>query len=266
MDTKTHRPRWEARGVNPLHLIHKWSIEHPYVIIAFYFAVLVCAAIAIKGYLPRRFMPYVESPMIGVVSMMPGLSAEEMELYISKPIEEQMVNIKDVHYIRSTSQDGFSIVSIEFYYGIDMKKSLFDVQALMNVVQANLPATGANLKPSWVLAIDPLNIPVVTLSLQGDKARGWDMLKLREFADNDVVNRLKTVPDVYSVVPFGGYRRQLQVVVDRQKLAAYGLSILEVRNAIDRHNVSRPGGTITSGPDEAIVRFDTRAQDAETVR
>ena len=265
MDKKVPRPRYEVRGPSALHMIHKWSIEHPYVVLAFYFAVLVCAVIAIKSYLPRRFMPYVESPMVGIVTMMPGLSAEEMEIYISKPIEEQMVNVKNVHYIRSTSQDGFSIVSIEFNYGVDMQKALFDVQALMNVTQANLPATGANLKPSWVLPIDPLNIPVVTLSLQGDKAKGWDMLRLREFADNDVVNRLKTVPDVYSVVPFGGYRRQLQVVVDRQKLAAYGLSILDVRNAIDRHNVSRPGGTITSGPDESIVRFDTRAQNAEMV-
>ena len=48
-----------------------------------------------------------------------------------------------------------------FNYGVDMKKALFDVQALMNVVQANLPATGANLKPSWVVPVDPLNLPVL---------------------------------------------------------------------------------------------------------
>ena len=84
-------------------------------------------------------MPYVESPMVGVVSMMAGLSAEEMEIYFSKPIEERMVDLKNVHFVRSTSQEGFSIVSIEFWYGTDMKKALFDVQSLMNVVQADLP-------------------------------------------------------------------------------------------------------------------------------
>ncbi|MCS6858860.1 MAG: efflux RND transporter permease subunit, partial [Abditibacteriales bacterium] len=266
MATPVHRPRYETRGLTALHMIHKWSIEHPYVVLAFYFAMLVCAVIAIRFYLPRRFMPYVESPMVGIVTMMPGLSAEEMELYVSKPIDEAMVNIKNVRFIRSTSQDGFSIVSLECWYGTDMKRVTYEVQALMNVVQANLPATGANLKPSWVLPIDPLNLPVLIVSLRGDKDKGWDMLKLREFADNEVVNRLKTVTDVQSVVPFGGYRRQLQVIVDREKLAAYGLSILDVRNAIDRHNVSRPGGTLTSGAEEAIVRLDTRAVDAETVR
>ncbi|MCC6442479.1 MAG: efflux RND transporter permease subunit [Armatimonadetes bacterium] len=262
MKDPLHNPRYETRGPTALHMIHKWSIEHPYIVLAFYFAVAVMAVIAIGFYMPRRFMPYVESPMVGVVTMMPGLSAEEMELYISKPIEEGMVNIKNLRYIRSTSQDGFSIVSLEFAYGIDMKKALFDVQSLMNVIQANLPATGANLKPSWVLAIDPLNIPVLALSLHADN---WDPVKLREFADNTVVSRLKTVPDVYSVAPFGGYRRQLQVIVNREKLAAYGLSILDVRNAVDRYNVTRSGGTLTSGPSEAIVRLDTRATDPQVV-
>ncbi len=239
-----------------------WSIDHPYFVIAFYLGVAILSVLAIFFYMPRRMMPYVESPMVGVVTMMPGLSSEEMEIYISKPIEEQLVNVKNLHYIRSTSQDGFSIVSLEFNYGTDMKKALFDVQALMNIIQANLPSTGANLKPSWVVAIDPLNIPVLSLSLTG---KGWDKIKLREFADNEVVNRLKTVPDVYSVVPFGGYRRQLQVVVDRNKLAAYGLSILDVKNSIDKFNVTRPGGTLTSGSRESIIRLDMRAQNAEDI-
>jgi len=243
--------------------IPRWAIEHPYVVIAFYVGNAILAIIAIGFYMPRRFMPYVESPVVGVFTMMPGLSAQEMELYVTKPIEEQMTNIRNVHYLRSSSQDGFSVVSLEFYYGTNMKKALFDVQALMNVVQANLPATSANLKPSWVLAIDPLNLPVLSLSLTG---KGWDPVRLREFADNEVVSRLKQrVPDVYSVMAFGGYRRQLQVIVDRENLGAYGLSILDVRNALDRFNVSRPGGTITSGANESIVRIDTRAQDADMV-
>jgi len=236
--------------------ISKWSIDHPYPVIAFYAGVVILSVLAIGRFMPRRMMPYVESPMVGIVSMMPGLSAEEMETYISKPIEEQMVNVKHLRYLRSVSQDGFSIVSLEFDYGTDMKKALFDAQSLMNVAQANLPAVGANLKPSWVLAIDPLNLPVLSLSLTGDER--WSKDRLRELADNEIVNQLKTVRNVYSVVPFGGYRRQLQVVVDRNKLAAYGLSITAVRDGIDRFNVAKPGGTLTSGPNEAIVRLDSK--------
>ena len=118
---------------------------------------------------------------------------------------------------------------------------------------------GANFKPSFVVPIDPLNLPVVSLSLRGDPAKGWDEARGREFADNTVINRLKAVPNVYSVVPFGGYRRQMQVTVDREKLASYKLSILDVKDAIERFNVTQPGGTLTNGPDDAIVRVDSRA-------
>src|SRR5207247_11292596 len=117
----------------------------------------------------------------------PVLSAPEMDLYVSKPVEEQIINVKNLHYIRSTSQDGFSIVTLEFNYGVDLKRALFDVQALMNVVQANLPSTGANLKPSWVLPVDPLNLPVLSLSLTGAADKGWTPDRLREFPHNVVL-------------------------------------------------------------------------------
>lgn len=265
-DTPQTRPASNPpHRMNALHTIHKWSIEHPYAVIAFYVAMIGLAYTAITGTLPRRFAPYVESPQIGVVTMMPGLSAQEMELYVSNPIEQQMVNVKGLKSVRSNSQNGFSIVTLEFPYGSDMQKALTDVQALMNVTQSMLPSTGANMKPSWVVPIDPLNLPVLTLSLHGDPKQGWDLARVREFADNTVINRFKTVPSVYSVVPFGGYRRQMQVVVDREKLAAYKLSILDVRNAIDRSNVTRPAGTLTNGAQEGIVRVDTRARNAQDV-
>lgn len=250
------------KRLNALHMIHRWSIEHPYAVIAFFVALIVMAVIAIRE-LPRRFAPYVESPMIGIVTMMPGLSAQEMELTISKPIEEQMVNLKGVRYVRSTSQDGYSLVALEFPYGTNMQRAITDVQSLMNVVQSNLPPTSANLKPSYVIGIDPLNLPVLTLSLRGDKSKGWSMESVREFADNTAIQRFKAVPNVFSVVPFGGYRRQMQVIIDRDKLAAYGLSILDVRNAIDRANIGTSAGTITDRGREAIVRIETRAKTAQ---
>ena len=242
--------------------ISRWSIEHPYIVIAFYLGVALLSVLVIFFQMPRRMMPYVESPIVGVVSMMPGLSAEEMEIYFSKPIEERMVDLKNVHFVRSTSQEGFSIVSIEFWYGTDMKKALFDVQSLMNVVQADLPVTGSNLKPSWVLAIDPLNIPVLTLAVTGE---GYDRVQLRTLVENEVVNRLKTVKDVYSVAPFGGQKLQMQVVVDRDRLAAYKMTLLDLKNAVDMQNLSRPAGTLTYQDREVLVRSDFRARAPEEV-
>jgi HAE1 family hydrophobic/amphiphilic exporter-1 len=236
------------------------------VVISFYVAIVILAVyVVFGGVMPRRMMPYVESPMVGIVSMMPGLSANEMETYISKPIEERMTDIRGARYIRSTSQDGLSIVTLEFPYGSDIKKATTDVQSLMNAVQADLPQTGANLKPSWVLPIDPLNLPVLTLSLTGDAAQGWTSTRLRQFAENQVVASMKQVDDVQSVQVYGGEKRQMRVTVDRDKLAAYGFSILDVRTGIDKNSVAAPAGTLTAGPNETGVRIDTLAASPQAV-
>lgn len=79
------------------------------------------------------------------------------------------------------------------------------------------------------------------------------------------MDRLNQVEDVQSVYIFGGYRRQLQVIVDREKLASYGLSILQVRDAIDRNNVSKGAGVLTKGDREILVRTDQRALSPHTV-
>src|SRR5574342_1421836 len=242
--------------------ISRWSIEHPYIVIAFYLGVGLLSVLVIFFQMPRRMMPYVESPMVGIVSMMPGLSAEEMEIYFSKAIEERMVDLKNVHFVRSTSQEGFSIVTVALWYGTDMKKALFDVQSLMNVVQADLPMTGSNLKPSWVLAIDPLNIPVLTLAMTGE---GYDPVQLRTLAENEIVNKLKVVKDVYSLVPLGGQKLQMQVIVDRERLAAYKMSLLDLKNMLDMQTQSRPAGTLTYKDRETLVRSDFRARAPEEV-
>ena len=255
-------PKLGGRGFN----VSAWSIEHPWVVVSFYSAVVLLALWAVfGGVMPRRMMPYVESPLIGIVTMQPGLSAQEMETYISKPIEERMTDIRGARYIRSTSQDGLSIVSLEFPYGTDMKKAQADTQSVMNAAQADLPQTGANLKPSWVLPIDPLNIPVLSVSVTGDAGQGWTPTALRAFAENEGVSALKQVPDVQSVEVYGGVKRQMRVVVDRNKLAAYGYSVLDVRDAIDKNSVAKPAGIITSGGNESIIRVADLAQNAAAV-
>ncbi len=244
----------------------RWSVDHPHTVAAFFIAMLILGWLAIQHGMPRRLMPYVESPLIGIVTESSGRSAEEMEKYFSTPIEQRMTNISGVRFIRSVSQDGFSLVTLEFAYGANMQRAQTDVQSLLNIVQADLPATGANLKPSWVLRVDPLNLPVLTLSLTGDRQKGWSLARLRELADNEVLNRLKRAhPNIYTVSTFGGHRRQLQIVIDGPKLAAYGLSALDIREALDKTNLAKSGGAITDSTSETIIQVDSLLDSAESV-
>ncbi|WP_218079522.1 efflux RND transporter permease subunit [Anthocerotibacter panamensis] len=242
--------------------IPRWSIGNPVLVVALYVGILALAVLALVARLPVRMMPYIQSPLIAVVTMAPGSSAEEVETYLSKPIEQRMSVLDGVRYVRSSSQQDMSLVTIQFAWGQDIQRSVMAVQSVMKSAEGDLPLDGFNTRSYWVLPIDPLNRPVLTLALRGD---GWDPVRLRDFADNTLVDRLKQVAEVQAVSIFGGYRRQIQIVVDRQKLSAYGLSALQVRDAIDRNNLSKGAGVLTRGDEEILVRSDARALTAQAI-
>lgn len=235
--------------------LSQWAIEHSFLVFAFYIAVIFASWFSVTSVLPKRMMPYVESPLIGVATNVPGLSALEVETYISKPIEERMVHIPNIRFIRSTSQEGFSMVSLEFPYGADMEKAFVDVQALMQVVKDDLPTPGANFRSSWVVPIDPLNIPIITLGLTSNH---WNPVALKEFADNEVVNRLKTLPNIQSVFSFGGKKRQIQVVFKRESLEAHQLKITDIKRILDENKISTSGGYVLNQKQEHIIRLDQK--------
>ncbi|MDQ6929438.1 MAG: efflux RND transporter permease subunit [Candidatus Eremiobacteraeota bacterium] len=237
--------------------IASWSLRNPYAVIALYTALVLGAIAAALFFLPTRMMPYVQSPLISVITMTPGYAPREVETYFSKPIEQRMTDLKGVRFIRSISQRDLSIVTLQFQYGADMQRALVDVQQLVKQSEGDLPYDRANLKPSYVIPVDPLNTPVLQLSVRGAR---WDPVQLRQFVANDVVSDLKTVPGVQQILPFGGLQRQLQVIADRGALASDGLSLLDVRDALDKQNASASGGTITGGSRETLVRGDQRVQ------
>ncbi|MGB7380028.1 MAG: efflux RND transporter permease subunit, partial [Rivularia sp. (in: cyanobacteria)] len=243
------------------YFLTRWSIKNPVVLAALYIGILVLATLTLF-LLPVRMMPYVQSPLVAIVTMAPGSSPAEVETYISKPIEQRLTVLDGVRFIRSSSQQDMSLVSVQFEWGGDIDNAVQEVQSVMTAAEGDLALDGINTRSYWVLPIDPLNRPVLTLALRGE---GWDPVRLREFADNTLVDRLTQVRDVQAVSIFGGYRRQLQIIVDRQKLAAYGLSILQVRDAIDANNVSQGAGVLTRGDSEILVRTDERALNARQV-
>jgi HAE1 family hydrophobic/amphiphilic exporter-1 len=239
--------------------IPAWALANPFAVVAVYVGIVAAAIGAALYVLPLRMMPYVESPLIAVVTMAPGYAPQEVETYFSKPIEERMTDLHGVRFIRSISQRDLSIVTLQFPYGTDIRRALVDVQQLAKQAEGDLPYDRANLKPSYVIPVDPLNTPVLSLSVTG---AGWDPVALRQFVANDVVRSLKGVEGVQQVVPFGGLQRQVQVIVDRDAAAAQGLSLLDVREALDRQNANASGGTLTGGAWESVVRGDDRARDA----
>lgn len=229
----------------------KFAIEHPILMIPVFLTIIGGGLIAYTR-IPIELQPYVDSPTVGIIITYPGVSAEDMETYFARPIEQKMSVLDDVTFIRSNSQEGRTEVLIGFPYeetNITEKKTA--VQTLLTSMLSELPIDPVNTNNPWVVHVDAQNVPILDLNWRRD---GWDEVRLREFVDNTIRDVMEAVPGVQSAVPFGGKRRQVQVVVDRNKLAAYGLSILDIRRAIDQTNLSRSAGRLVSNQGDILVR------------
>ena len=235
----------------------KWSIENPLMVIVLTLTIIGGGVYAYFN-LPVELQPYLESPVVGIITRYPGVSAEDMETYITRPIEQRMGLLDDVRWIRSTSQEGRSEVAVEFNYGTDMKKNLITVQTLVNQLLNELPIDKDITTNPWVVHIDSSNVPILDLNISRN---GWDEVRLREFVENNMKDRFERIPGVQSAIPYGGKTRQVQILVDRDRLAAHGLSLLDIKRAVDSANFSRSGGRIINREYEFLVRTDERVRD-----
>lgn len=240
-----------------LYNLPKFAVENPLVMIAVFLALFIGGYISFRK-LPVELQPYVESPVVGVIINFPGVSAEDMETYFSRPIEQKMSVINDVLWIRSHSQEGRSEVAIGFDYFTDIQAKKTEVSTLLSNMLNELPLDKDNTTNPWVVHIDAQNVPILDLFIERP---GWDEIRLREFVDNLMRDRFEMIQGVQSAIPYGGKRRLVLIEVDRNKLAAYNFSILDVKRAIDDTNLSRSGGRLVQENRDILVRVDHRIED-----
>jgi HAE1 family hydrophobic/amphiphilic exporter-1 len=236
------------KGMN----LPRWAVENPFLT-----GMISVAMIAVGLYAlattPIELQPYLESPVVGIVISFPGMSAEDLATFFAEPIEKRVGVIRGVQTIRSTSQEGRTEIAMVFPYGTDMKRTLADTESLVNSFLNDIPQDTANATIPWVVHIDKANMPIIDFAVTRP---GANAVRMREFADNTLRDKFERLPGVQSVIVYGGQRRQIKINVDRTKLAAYGLSILDVRNHVDMFSVSRAAGRITNAHGDWIVRVN----------
>ncbi len=202
--------------------------------------------------IPQRMVPRIPTPNIGVVTKFPGMSAEDMERYITRPLEKRLQIAGGVQYILGVSQQGYSKIVVYFRYDVELEKKRQEIKNLLDVVANELPRAGANQTVPRVIHVDRQNVPLIQFAVRRD---GYDRSRLKELLDNVILTQFQKIAGVQAAWTFGGPDRQVQVVVDRNKLAAYGFSILEVRRALDAANFDRGGGPLLDGEREIQVRI-----------
>ena len=212
--------------------------------------VLIIILFGIVGYtsLGVREYPSVDNPIISVSASYPGANAEVIENQITEPLEQQINGIPGIRSLSSVSQYGMSRITVEFELSVDLETAANDVRDKVSRAQRMLPR---DCDPPTVSKADADAMPILMVALHSDKR---SLLELSEIADLVVKEQLQTIQDVSSVMIWGEKRYCMRLWLDPVKMSGYGITPMDVKNALDRENVELPSGTIEGNTTELEIR------------
>lgn len=208
-------------------------------------------------YLGVREYPAVDPPIVTVSTNYVGANADVIESQITEPLEESINGIAGIRTLTSVSREGRSTITVEFYLETDMEAAANDVRERVSRAQRSLPL---DVEPPIVTKADADSSPIVFLNVSSDTR---PILEVSDIASSRIKERMQTIPGVSAVNVWGEKRYSMRLWMDPAKLAAYQLTPLDVRRALDRENVELPGGRIEGQSVELSVRTLSRLETPE---
>ena len=211
---------------------------------------IIIIIFGIIGYntLGVREYPSVDNPIISVSCSYAGANADVIESQITEPLEQNINGIPGIRSISSVSQQGQCRITVEFELSVDLETAANDVRDKVSRAQRFLPR---DCDPPTVSKADADATPILMIAIQSGNR---SLLELSEIADLTVKEQLQTIPDVSSVQIWGEKRYSMRLWLDPTKLAAHGLTPVDVKNAITNENVELPSGSIEGNSVELTLR------------
>ncbi|WP_315779718.1 MULTISPECIES: CusA/CzcA family heavy metal efflux RND transporter [unclassified Bradyrhizobium] len=221
------------------------AVQRRFLMVGMFVAVLIGGLIAFRQ-LNIEAYPDPTPPMVDIVTQSPGLSAEEIERYITIPIETQVAGIKNLRTIRTISLYGLSDVKLQFSFDYTYDEAL---QQVLNRLSQLSPLPG-NVTPQ----ISPLSAvgEIYRYRLRGPP--GYSVLDLKTLQDWVLQRRFRAVPGVIDVTGWGGKTKTYEIQVDFNKLVANGLTLPQLLQAVGNSNINVGGNTVEIGTQSAVVR------------
>ena len=225
-------------------------------------AIVMSVTIVLFGLLGFSFLgvreyPSLDPPNISVSTSYRGASADVIESQITEPIEAAVNAVDGIRTLTSTSRDGRSTVQAEFDLGTDLERAANDIRDQVSRAARDLPP---DAEPPIVRKADADARPIAGVSVRSDQR---NLLELGRIAQDAFVERLQTIPNVASVDVWGEKTYAMRLWIDPNRLAAYRLSPIDVRDAVVRENVELPSGRIEGDEVELPVRTMSRLDTPE---
>jgi HAE1 family hydrophobic/amphiphilic exporter-1 len=238
-------------------------------------ALLVALAVVAALRLPVALLPDLGYPALTVWTAYPDVPPERVERTVTEPVEEAVAGTEGIERVTARSQLGGSLVELRFGWNTDLDRALLSVREQLNRLGDRLPEAAED---PVVLRVDPSERPIMMIALRGAGSDSsgvrqaavsgggrQDLVRLREVGQEVVARRLEQLSGVARVRVTGGHRREVEVNVDEDRLAALGIGMGAVEAALRRANVSLPGGTLRRGPFRYAVEVSGEFRGVEDI-
>ena len=224
------------------------SIKRPVFTIVINLTIILFGIIG-YSYLGVREFPSIDPAQINVRTNYTGANADIIESQITEPLEKAINSIDGIRNITSSSNQGSSNITIEFKLEKNLEEAANDVRDKVSQAIRSLPQDID--APPVVSKADADSEPIISMTVQSDSK---DVLALSDYAENVIAERLQTIPGVSSVQIWGQKRYSMRIWIDPIKLTSYGVTVQDVRNALERQNVELPSGKLTGSNTELTVK------------
>jgi multidrug efflux pump len=227
--------------------ISELSIKRPVLATVFSLVILLFGLIGFS-YLGVREYPSVDNPIITVSTSYPGANADVIENQITEPLEQNINGIPGIRSLTSVSSQGSSRITVEFELSVPLETAANDVRDKVSRAQRYLPR---DCDPPTVTKADADAMPILMVAVQSDER---SLLEISEIADLTIKEQLQTINNVSAVEIWGEKRYAMRLWLDPVKMAAHGVTTMDVKSSVDRENVELPSGSIEGNTIELSIR------------
>ena len=228
--------------------IANFAVTRPVAVVMRIAALVLLGAICLMR-LPVDLLPNVTLPTVMVLTQWPNVAPEEIEAQVTRPMERAVSSTQGMYQVTSSSNEGSSMVRVQFQWGVDIGQAAVDVMQAVVRAQRSFP-DDPTLQTPLVFKMDPTQMPILVFGVSGVD----DPVKLRTLLDNQVTPMLDAVNGVASATATGGRERAIIVDVDPYRLRAHHLSLGDVMRRIMQENLNLPAGIAKQGKTEYIIR------------
>lgn len=233
------------------------SIKRPSLIIVLFSVFILLGYIGFKN-LSYELMPDFNQPVVVIKTVYPGAEPQEVETSVSRKIEDALSNLEGVDYLVTKSLPNASVIIANLEYGTDLDKTMQDAQRYIDNISKDLPADVLSPEMSKV---SPNDLPIMSISATSDLPATEFYQKMQD----EYLPQIQQIKGVAELTILGGEEREIQVLVDENKLEYYNIAMLQIVEAINRSGLDIPAGKIENGSQSNSVKISSKYNTVEDI-